>query len=68
MKGMDRAHLPTRKRRLSDPEDDAVLRLSPAERVAMVWPITVRAWAFKTGVLDEPRLRRDVGRVIRGRR
>ncbi len=65
---MRRAELPTRKLRLGEPEDDAVLRLSPSERVAMVWPITVQAWAFKTGVLDEPRLRRDVGRVIRGRR
>ena len=41
---------------------------TPAERFALVWPITLKAWAFKTGVLDEPRLRRDVGRVVRGRR
>jgi hypothetical protein len=39
---------------------------TPAERVAMVWTLTVQAWAFK-GIDAESRMRRDVGRVIRGR-
>jgi hypothetical protein len=39
--------------------------LSPKERVAMVWPITLQAWAFKEALWDAPRLRRDVVRVIR---
>jgi hypothetical protein len=65
---VDRADLPTLKRRLRERDDDAVVRLTPAERIALVWPITLQAWAFKTGVLNEPRLRRDVGRVVRGRR
>jgi hypothetical protein len=65
---MARPNYPTRRRRLGEPEDDEVLRLSAAERLAMVWPLTLQAWAFKTGTVDEPRLRRDVGRVVRGRR
>ena len=66
---MNRAQLPTRKYRLSDePDDDYVGQLAPGERMALVWPITLQAWAFQTGTTDEPRLRRDVGRVIRGGR
>lgn len=65
---MSRRDYPTRKRRLGEPEEDDVLRLPAAERLAMVWPLTLQAWAFKTGTVDEPRLRRDVGRVVRGRR
>lgn len=67
--GVTRAQLPTRLCRLGDePEDDYVARLTPAERMALVWPITLQAWAFQTGTTDEPRLRRDVGRVVRGGR
>jgi hypothetical protein len=40
---------------------------TPAERVAMVWQLTREAWTFKDGHWNEPRLRRDVGRVIRRR-
>ena len=40
---------------------------TPAERVAMVWQLTREAWTFKDGQWNEPRLRRDVGRVIRRR-
>lgn len=66
---MDRAQLPTRLYRLGEePDDDYVARLTPAERMALVWPITLQAWAFQTGTTDEPRLRRDAGRVIRGGR
>ena len=38
--------------------------LDPAERIAMVWQLTMQAWAFK-GLEHEPRLRRDVVRVVR---
>jgi hypothetical protein len=48
------------------PTDES--RLTPGERVAMVWQLTREAWTFKDGRWDEPRLRRDVGRVIRGGR
>lgn len=64
----DRANYPTRKGHLRDPEDfSAVEALSPAARLAMVWPLTLQAWVFHSGYTDEPRLRRDVGRVTRGR-
>jgi hypothetical protein len=39
--------------------------LTPAQRVEIVWQLTRDAWTFKDGRWDEPRLRRDVGRVIR---
>ncbi len=65
---MDRSHYPVRKRKVSelgrDRDYDA---LTPEERLAMVWPITVQAWMFKEGRLDEPRLRRDVARLVRRR-
>lgn len=64
-----RIDLPTRVHRLAEePEDDYVASLTPEERLVMVWPLTLQAWAFQTGSTDEPRFRRDVGRVIRGRR
>lgn len=48
--------------------DDDVRRLTPSERVAMMWQLALQAWMFKEGLVDEPRLRRDVVRVVRGRR
>jgi hypothetical protein len=65
---MDRSTYPTRKLLLGQPEDDrdyAMLR--PGERMSMVWQLTLQAWAFKEDLRNEPRLRRDVVRVIRGR-
>ena len=38
------------------------------QRVAMMWQLALQAWMFKDGLVDEPRLRRDAVRVIRGRR
>jgi len=64
----DRSSYPVRVSGLHDPEDDAYLRsLSPEERIAMVWPLTLQAWAFKEGLDHEPRLQRHIVRVIRGR-
>jgi hypothetical protein len=64
----DRSNYPVRVSGLHDPEDDAYLRsLSPEERIAMVWPLTLQAWAFKEGLDHEPRLQRHVVRVVRGR-
>jgi hypothetical protein len=48
--------------------DDVVLRLTPSERVAMMWQLALQAWMFKEGLVDEPRLRRDVVRTLRRRR
>jgi hypothetical protein len=64
---MDRSHYPTRKARLeSQGQDPSVSGLSAGERMAMVWTLTLQAWAFAEDLRDEPRLRRDVGRVVRG--
>jgi hypothetical protein len=66
---VDRSRLPTRTRRLGEEEEDGfVAGLSPAERIALVWPLTLQAWAFLQGTEDEPRLRRHVVRVVRGGR
>jgi len=60
---------PIRRLSLADEgRDDTVRHLSPSERVAMMWQLAMQAWMFKEGLVDEPRLRRDVVRVVRGRR
>jgi len=65
---MDRSNYPTKIKRLHDQEKDLYIKnLSPAERVEMVWQLTLQAWAFKEGLDYEPGLRRDVVRVIRRR-
>ena len=64
--GADRSQYPTRKLRLGDPDDNRVISdLTSSERVGIVWQLTLQAWAFKEDLGDEPRLRRDVVRVIR---
>ena len=66
---MDRTEYVTRKATLqSAAEADDVRSMTEGERVSIVWQLTREAWTFKDGRWDEPRLRRDVGRVIRGRR
>lgn len=61
----DRSRWPVRRIPLHEEGEEPYLRsLSPAARVAMVWPITLQAWAFKGGLTGEPRLRRDVVRVV----
>jgi hypothetical protein len=42
--------------------------LTPAERMAMVWTLSVQAWQFKEPTGDERRLRRQIVRTIRGGR
>ena len=65
---MNRSNYRVQKLSLADQGDDqAYARMSPEERPAMVWTLTVQAWMFKEGRLDEPRLRRDVVRVLRQR-
>lgn len=63
---MDRSRYPTRKLGRGEPEPDDTARLTPAERLSLVWPLTLQAWAFK-GLDHEPRLRRDVVRIVRRR-
>ena len=54
-------------RRTSLDAREAIDGTTSEERVRMVWALTREAWTFKDGHWDEPRLRRDVGRVIRRR-
>jgi len=63
---MDRSRYPTRLSRMG--LEEAQLLLTPQQRITMVWTLTTQAWAFKEGTFRESRLRRDVGRVVRGRR
>jgi hypothetical protein len=60
---------PVRKRHLHDAQQDDDLRdVSPAERMSMVWPLTVTAWAFKGEPVGESRLQRHLVRIQRGKR
>ena len=62
-------NLPVRRIPLAEEgRDDDMRRFSPTERVAMMWQLALQAWMFKEGLVDEPRLRRDVVRTVRGRR
>ncbi len=62
----DRSHWPVRTiPRALEGDESAQRRMTPAERIAMVWQLTLQAWAFKEGLTDEPRLRRDIVRVVR---
>ena len=65
---MDRSQYRFRRIRLEDEGlTSDVENLSPEERILMVWTLTLQAWMFKEGRLDEPRLRRDVVRTVRRR-
>ncbi|TWU25485.1 hypothetical protein [Bythopirellula polymerisocia] len=42
--------------------------MTPAERMAMVWPLTIAAWAMKGEDIASQRLQRHVVRIERRRR
>ena len=44
------------------------MHMPAAERVALVWQLSVQAWQFKEPAFHESRLRRDVVRTLRGGR
>jgi hypothetical protein len=47
--------------RLSEQGKEDDLRMStPAERLAMVWPLTLDAWLFKGRSVGEPRLQKHI--------
>lgn len=46
-------------------EPDPYAMMTVAERIELVWPLSVAAWAFAGKPYDESRLRRDVERVVR---
>ena len=52
----------------SQGSDEFVADATPAERISMVWPLTLEAWTFKDPNVAESRFQRHVVRVIRGRR
>ncbi len=56
--------------RRGEPEGSDWERLTPAERLEMVWPLTVEAWTWALrGDFDaESRLPRHIVRVLRRRR
>lgn len=61
---MERSAYPTRVCRLGEEENVERDTLSAAERMAMVWPLTVQLWAFRGGDPESP-MRRDITRVMR---
>jgi len=46
--------------------DAGVPNATPAQRLLMVWPLTLTAWAFKERNVVQPRLQRHVVRTVRG--
>jgi hypothetical protein len=49
-----------------EPEfDEDVLAMTPGQRIALTWYVTLQGWAFYSGTTAEPEFRRDVARVIR---
>jgi hypothetical protein len=45
--------------------DEMVRHASPAERIDMVWQLTLDAWAFKEPDVAESRFQRHAVRVVR---
>ncbi|QXD13816.1 hypothetical protein GQ464_010060 [Rhodocaloribacter litoris] len=55
-----------RVKRLHDEDwEDDLLQTTAAERLAMVWPLTVDAWTFLEGTLAQSRLQRHIVRLQR---
>lgn len=48
--------------------DAGVPAATPVERMMMVWPLTLTAWAFKEPNVVQSRLQRHVVRIIRSER
>jgi len=53
---------------LGDKEPNPYAAMTAGERIEMVWPLTLAAWAFSGKACDELRLRRDVESVSRLKR
>ena len=62
-------HTETRKIRVStlreQDQSDDLLKTTPAERLQMMWQLTLDAWAFKGEPVAELRLPRHIVRVLR---
>jgi hypothetical protein len=69
MQGSRRSMMPIRIRPLHGEDGDLLGRsISPSDRVAMMWPLALDAWAFKGEPVRELRLPRHIVRVLRGGR
>ena len=63
MSGTDRS---VRVKKLGENDDlDLLKNTTPAERINMVWQLTLDAWAFKGEPVTNPKMDRSVVRVIR---
>jgi hypothetical protein len=63
--------LPVRKTTLAEADRldrQVYARLTPTDRLEMMWQLAVQAWAFKEGRVDEHVFHRDVVRTLRGGR
>ncbi len=54
-----------RVKKLSDDDSEDLKHTKPQERLAMMWQLTLDAWAFKGETLAKPRLQRHIVRVLR---
>lgn len=64
----DRSEYLVRKSTLREQGEDTDLQTAtPAERIGMVWQLTLDAWAFTGQRIAEPRLPRHIVRVYRRR-
>lgn len=54
-----------RKRNLHDPEPNDYAHLTPEERLAMVWPLTVQTWAWQGIDVTQQEPQRHVVRLLR---
>jgi hypothetical protein len=45
--------------------EDDLAKTTPAERIEMVWPLTLDAWSFKEPMSAESRLQRHIVRILR---
>ena len=53
---------------LPEPPDMDWSIATPEERVEAVWTLTKLCWAWNNPSMDEPKMRNDITRVIRGNR
>jgi hypothetical protein len=65
----DRSDWQCRKSTLAEQgHEEDLANMTADERVSMMWRLALDAWAMKGEPVVEPRLQRDVVRIIRGRR
>ena len=63
---VDRRNYPVRKSSLAEQDEDPDLEnTTAAERLGMMWPITLDAWTFAGEPLAESRLPRHIVRIHR---